>query len=70
MTASKLFKMSFTLTLGGSLNQGTVTATASSEPILKAARLIATFKIKITVVSRKHLGNTHQLAGSSHYRYQ
>ncbi len=36
----------------GSLNKATVTA--SSELILK-----------ITVVSRKHLGNTHQLCGIS-----
>ncbi len=36
----------------GSLNQGAATATASSEPILKAGHLIAIFKRKITVVSR------------------
>ena len=48
----------------GSLNQGT--ATASSEPILKAAQLIAGFKRKMVVVSRRHLGNTNRLGGISH----
>ncbi len=47
----------------GSLNQGV--ATTYSEPILKAAHQIAIFKRKMAVVSRKHLGNTHQLGGSS-----
>ena len=48
----------------GSLNQGA--AIASSEPILKAAHLIASFKRKMAVVSQKHIGNTHRLGGSSH----
>ena len=47
-----------------SLNQGA--ATASSEPILKAAHLIAIFKRKMSVVSRKQLGNTHRLGDSIH----
>ncbi len=38
-------------TIGGSLNQGDITNTASSEPILKASQLIATFKRKKTVLS-------------------
>ena len=43
-------------TLAGSFNQGA--ATASSEPILKAAHLIAIFKRKVAVVSLKHERNT------------
>ncbi len=39
----------------GSLNQSA--ATASSEPILKAARLLEIFKRKMWLVSQKHLGN-------------
>ncbi len=48
----------------GSLHQGA--ATASSDPILIAAHLIAVFKRKMAVVSQKHLVNTQRLAGSSH----
>ena len=50
----------------GSLKQGTHTVTASIEPILKAAHQIEIFKRKMSVVSQKHLGNTHWLGGSSH----
>ena len=43
------------------------TAIASSEPILKKpAYLIAICKSNMTVVSRKHLKNTHRLGGSFH----
>ncbi len=41
-------------------------ATASNVPILNAAHLIAIFKRKMVVVSRKHLGNIQRLGGSSH----
>ena len=53
------------LVTAGSLNQGAVTTTASSEPILKDAHLIAIFKRKMAVVSWKHLGNTYRLGSSS-----
>ncbi len=39
-------------TRAGCLNQGAATATASSEPILKAAQIIALKKM--AAVSRKH----------------
>ncbi len=39
---------------------------ASNEPILKADNLIAIFKRKMSVVSRKHLGKTHRLGSGSH----
>ncbi len=38
----------------GFLTQSAVTATASSEPILKGAHLIAIFKRKMAVFSRNH----------------
>ncbi len=44
--------MNLLLFRAGSLNQGTATATASSEPILKTANLMAIFKRKMAVVSR------------------
>ena len=50
----------------GSLNKDAATATVSSELILKVAYLMAIFKIIMEAVSRKHLGNTHRLGGSSH----
>ncbi len=50
--------------IAASLKQGAATSTASIEPILKPANLIAIFRRKMTVVSRKHLGNSHQLCGS------
>ena len=50
----------------GSLNQGAANATTSSGSILKTAHLLAIFKRKMAVVSRKHLENTHRLGGSSH----
>ena len=53
----------------GSLNQGA--ATASSEPILEAAHLIAIFKRKMAVVSRKHLRNTRgSLAAVNDYCFR
>ncbi len=47
------------------LNRGATTATASSEPIMKADQLIAIFKRKIAVVSLNHEGNAHRLGDSS-----
>ncbi len=48
--------------IAGSLNQGA--ATAYSKPTLRAVHLISIFKIKMAVVSRKHLGNTHRFEAS------
>ncbi len=50
-----------------SLNQSA--ATASSEPILKKANLIAIFERKMTVMIRKHLGINHLLSDSSYCHF-
>ncbi len=53
-----------------SLNQSAASTTTSSEPIFKSDHLIAIFKIKMTVVSRKQLLSTYRLGGSSHLPLQ